>query len=310
MKKLIITADDYGVFPSINLGVIEAVKAGKVNSVACFANYKDSVTNVKKLLNETDEKVDVGCHLTITSGKPVTGDKASSMCNKGNFRDYSELRKKIDLVALENELQEQINVFKNAGIKVKHLSCHHNSLTLFQEFYEVYMKVARDNKLPMRSPVIIPESETRAFILMMRARLLENISLRDNAELKKFSKEIAQFFKDNANGIKTTSHLESSHYGPVPFDNILPGRVTKIANNKRKELKSLLNDFAISADESKELMLHLIKEDIRNIDDYWDIDYTGVNRKYFDSRIVEFESIMKYDYKEHPELKIVGWSDL
>ena len=49
MKNLIITADDYGVFPSINQGVKEAILNGKVNSVACLANYKDSVKNVKSL---------------------------------------------------------------------------------------------------------------------------------------------------------------------------------------------------------------------------------------------------------------------
>ena len=82
MKKLIITTDDYGVIPSINSAIIEAINKNKVNSVAAFSNYdgsrkyKSAVANAKILLDKTNGNVDLGCHVTITSGKPITEDKA------------------------------------------------------------------------------------------------------------------------------------------------------------------------------------------------------------------------------------------
>ncbi len=101
MKHLIVTADDYGVFPAINERIIDAVNDGKVNSVSIFSNYKgavlpnapsgtpyeDALTNVRWLVNNTQGKSpELDCHLTVTSGKPLTGDKMNFACDQqGNF---------------------------------------------------------------------------------------------------------------------------------------------------------------------------------------------------------------------------------
>ncbi|MDG1435644.1 MAG: ChbG/HpnK family deacetylase [Saprospiraceae bacterium] len=46
-KNLIVTSDDFGVNPSVNDAIINAVNAGKVNSIAVFPNY-DGITNKRK----------------------------------------------------------------------------------------------------------------------------------------------------------------------------------------------------------------------------------------------------------------------
>lgn len=95
MKKIIITADDYGVFPSVNKGIIDAVQKGKVNSVAVLPNYRNTLANTQLLLQQTDGKAEIGCHLTFTSGKPLTFDsnpKIKDFCQNGYFADYTEMK--------------------------------------------------------------------------------------------------------------------------------------------------------------------------------------------------------------------------
>ena len=129
MKKLIITTDDYGVVPSINTAIIEAINKNKVNSVAAFSNfdgsrkYKGSVANAKILLDKTNGNVDLGCHLTITSGSPITGDKAADWCDEdGYFRPFNEFKRSHDLKALKNELYAQVDSLEqNLGERIQTL---------------------------------------------------------------------------------------------------------------------------------------------------------------------------------------------
>jgi predicted glycoside hydrolase/deacetylase ChbG (UPF0249 family) len=312
MKKLIVTADDYGVFPSINIGVIEAVKAGKVNSVAVLTNYKHSVINTRRLLDETaGHNVDIGVHLTITSGSPVTGDKALSMCNGKCFRGYEEFRNKIELKALREELHEQIKVLTDAGIPVKHLTCHHNSLTLFPEHFDIYLEVAAAHKLPMRSVNILPKKKQNSYTFVLNLMLLDDLSHSDRQKMNKFARQILTHFGSSALKVKAPARLHSEHYGPLPFMDILPFRVNKHVEDKKKALDELFNEFLSSADTTMELMLHLAKGDIPRPADESEIDYPGINRKYFDSRIVELKSITEYDLNQYMgRLERKSWGEI
>ena len=132
MKKLIVTADDYGVFPSVNQGIIEAIQKDKVNSVACFSNYEKAVENINHLVNTVGDKADIGCHLTISSGKPLTFKDHEAFTRDGYFRPFGELDiDKVEKVLpeLKKELIAQVENLRDSGLKVNHLSCHHNTLT-------------------------------------------------------------------------------------------------------------------------------------------------------------------------------------
>jgi len=161
MKKLIVTADDFGVFPSVNQGIKEAILDGKVNSVACISNYKDSVKNAKDLLNEVVNKTDIGVHLTISSGKPLVLNSNSSFIHNGYFKPFGELD--IDdiekqLPELKRELIAQVEVLKDSNVPVNHISCHHNTLTTTKALFQTYLEVANKFNFPMRSVNLIPGS--------------------------------------------------------------------------------------------------------------------------------------------------------
>ncbi|MBL4755257.1 MAG: ChbG/HpnK family deacetylase [Flavobacteriales bacterium] len=310
MKKLIVTADDYGVFPSIDKGIISAVLANKVNSVAAFTNYKDSVANTLHLLEVTNGEVEVGCHLTITSGKPITNDKAKSLCKNGYFRQFNEFRREMDPAGLKSELNAQIKVFQDANIKLHHLTCHHNSLSLFPEYFEVYLEVARKHKLPIRSNNIHPPQHHSMYLQVLCYMLLDDLKLKDRKEIVTFGQEINTYFAKQANGVKSPDILESRHYGPIPMFSITKGQIAKKVRKKHSALDALFKSYVESNTySSMELMLHLAQDEIPGFNEYEEIDYPGINRRYFDSRIVEFKSIMNYDLAK-AEVEMISWSAL
>lgn len=319
MKNLIITADDYGVYPGVNEGVIEALKAKKINSTSVLSNYEGSTKylsskqNLEKLLHETGDGADIGCHLTLTSGRPITGDKMSFACDSnGVFLDYANFKnftQASQLKALETELCEQIEVMHQVtGFKIKHLTNHHNSLTLFPQHFEVYLKVAKKFGVPMRSANVIPEIKQNIYIEYLNFKLRGDNTKADRKKMKAFSKEVVDFFNQNSDGVKAPADLDSRHYGPAPF---MPTLLKKVLlKQKQNKLDKYFEQFNSNSKPSSELLMHLYKKDSKKINTYTDLDYPGVDPNYFDSRSIEFESIMAYDISKWSNIKLLGWDFL
>lgn len=312
-KKLIVTADDYGVFPSVNKGVIEAIKQGKVNSVACISNYVNSVNNVINLQAEVGVKADVGCHLTISSGKPLILKDHEAFTSEGYFRPFGELL--LDdiekcLPELKKELIAQVETFKDSNIYVNHLSCHHNTLTNTKALFKTYLEVANHFKLPMRSVNLIPDSQDTNYRLVLRILLFDDLSPKKRKEIKSFGKEIRNFLKSHEIQVSTPDLLECRHYGPLPIKDIWDISIPRLVEKKHNDLKKFMQQFVSSTDQTGELMLHLIKHDKLLYKEDEKIDYPGINKKYFDSRRVEFESINQFDFSKYPEIKLASWNEI
>ncbi|MCB9251834.1 MAG: ChbG/HpnK family deacetylase [Flavobacteriales bacterium] len=313
MKKLIVTADDYGVFPSINQGIIEAIEKDKVNSVACFSNYDDSVKNILHLKDKVGDKADVGCHLTISSGKPLTDLNRDIFTNKGYFRPFGELN--IDeiekvLPELKKELHAQVQNLRDSNIRVNHLSCHHNTLTTTEALFKVYMEVAQETNLPMRSVNLNPKKQDTNYRLVLRILLFDDLPASKRKEIKKFGRKIKEVLSNFETEILTPDLLECCHYGPLPMRDIWEISVPRLVSNKQKDLHNFMNFLIKSANRHGELMLHLIKKDRKLFKEDSKINYPGVNKKYFDSRRVEFDSIMKFDFNQYPAVVKSSWDDL
>lgn len=324
MKKLIVTADDFGVIPSINKGIINAVKAGRVNSVNVFPNfdgldkagnkkYLSSKENLEQLMAAHGNNIDIGCHLTITSGKPLTNpdDLRFLLDEKGYFRDF----KKVEYVhsiparqAIKTELIAQVKELEKVnGAKMKYLSNHHDSLTFFSSYYDAYLEAAQELKIPMRSPRILPEKKANNYRRIIRTMLIFTGQPKiTRKEVTEFGEIISGYFRENGNGIASTNYMDSSHYGPPP--NLMKVKLIDLEtqiNKKKKALNTVFSNFAERSEtEIMELMLHLCDDDIQNINTYDDLDYPGINPDYFGARIAEFNSIVNFDYSVFDELQI------
>lgn len=309
MKRIIINADDFGVVPSINEAITDAVLAGKVNSVAAFANYKDSVTNASTLVQQASQAgkgLDLGTHLTISSGAPVldaTRDPAFGLCDKtGNFKPFTELS--VDAIhadVLRKELLAQVERFTSNGIPVRHLSCHHNTLTCFDKLFKVYVDVAQETQLKMRSVDIEPVRKNNLYVkLFLGIKLSDDNDLEDIKEMQAFLKQVrTRFTEYSNNAIRTPGYLESAYYGPLPLIPLRGVAMRQHIKNKQADLQDIVQRFGASAAPTMELMVHLRKGDVSLWDHYHrEVDatgYRGIDPKYFDSRVVEFQSLMQSD---------------
>lgn len=168
-SKLILTADDYGACDFIDNGIIKAIKAGKINSVACFAvpfGPVDEFDARMDMLLELQKDYDfgIGLHFSLTAGRPLvnklnslsTRDKNDGLLYFRSVYNYSFGATKT--TDMRKELQAQIDRMakKLGGLnRIDSVSMHDGIVYLENDLFRQYANVLAMNKyLPVRSPVI------------------------------------------------------------------------------------------------------------------------------------------------------------
>ncbi len=156
-KLLIVHADDLGMAHSVNAATIKALETGLVNSgsimvpcpwlseIAAFARANPTA--------------DLGLHLTLTSewtalrwGPVSSRDKVSSLLGKDGYFPLleTEAAAQADPKEVELEITTQIERARALGIQPTHLDSHMGTLYQNKALFEVFLRVARAQKLPVR----------------------------------------------------------------------------------------------------------------------------------------------------------------
>jgi len=120
--KLIFNADDLGFSKGINFGIFEAFKEGVVTSTTIMMNmaYANHAIDLFK-----DEKIGMGVHLNITSGKPLLNSHKHIVNSMGTFRKDLTFSNE-QLIEIEQEFVAQIQLAIDKGVCVSHLDSHHH----------------------------------------------------------------------------------------------------------------------------------------------------------------------------------------
>ncbi len=167
MKKLIITADDYGMSVSINSAIEQCISAGTVHSTCVMTNMLESRHAIQ--LKSRFPEISVGIHWTLTEGKPIlAAGKVPSLVNKhGYFYSAKEFRKrwllgKIIRGDIRKELLAQHQRFLELAGVPAYWSVHENVHiwpTLFQFFTrvanELHISTMRNN-----ARIMLPNAHT------------------------------------------------------------------------------------------------------------------------------------------------------
>ncbi len=131
MRQLIINADDFGLHPTINAGIIEGHQKGVITSTSLIAagiSFDDAVTQA---LQNPD--LGIGVHLALVGGLPpiAPADKVASLLTKEGllYPHYPSfiaawLKGKIALTDIVYEWNAQITKILDAGITVSHFDSH------------------------------------------------------------------------------------------------------------------------------------------------------------------------------------------
>ncbi|MGB6036915.1 MAG: ChbG/HpnK family deacetylase [Cryomorphaceae bacterium] len=319
--KVIFTADDFGVYDQIDNAVITAAEAGKINSVAVFPNGFGLGTKIKKLnaaAKRGGVNLEIGCHLTTCSGSPFT-QVTKNFVNGKTFRTYNKVQrapkeeKPQELDSLYRELYTQVKSLQRYG-EVAHLTCHNNTLSWFEDYFKVYLAIAKEFKLPIRSPLFVPEDQFDRYQMAMG---LLNYQLTGKKRTRLSYKSWRENYRDRyPRLIKTyrVNHpaiLFSDHYGPPPLVSLNEGDLEGELLRKKKALSELFNKH-VQNHREVEVVFHLIEHDMAKRKKFkgllkrgW---YSGVNHKYVDGRMVEMRSLMAM--KRPDEVQFESWKNL
>ncbi len=313
MNKVIFTADDFGVIPSVNAGITDLVNRGLINSVEIFTNYHKSVENVHQLLNDTHgANFELGAHLTITSGRPISGASGlGAILDDGSFKPFNKTNSRATDEAIYSEIKAQIERIMDVPEfqdRITHITCHHDALWFFPEYTKQLARVSKEYNFPVRNPRSYPSKRDKLYYTVVLPLLKTFSFTREDVRLLKDSYKLrkdGRFPNQNLN-FRAPDYMDSRHYGPIPGKVISAYDKADWILKKQKSLAKMLrkagNSGGKNEDQLIEFMFHFRKGKLDGgfktfKEEMDELDYAGINHKYFDSRTIEFESLRFYEEK-------------
>ena len=156
-KLLIVHADDLGMAHSVNAATIKAFETGLVNSGSIMVPcpWLSEIATYAR----ANPQADLGLHLTLTSewtsfrwGPVSSRDRVSSLLDKDGYfyLTESDAAAHADPKQVEIEITAQIERARALGIQPTHLDSHMGTLYQNKALFEVFLRVARNQKLPVR----------------------------------------------------------------------------------------------------------------------------------------------------------------
>lgn len=148
--KLILNADDFGLSPSINKGIVDCFKEGLISSTTIMMNtpYTDEAIHLAKEHNIKN----IGIHLNLTYGKSVlpASEVPSLVDENGVFHYVCMLGYYTQYLDAKKELRAQIEKFLATGLTPTHLD-HHHYFNEIPNILKAYLELAKEYNLPVRS---------------------------------------------------------------------------------------------------------------------------------------------------------------
>ncbi|GAL13594.1 cellobiose phosphotransferase system YdjC-like protein [Vibrio astriarenae] len=150
--KLIINADDFGLTKQVNRAIVQAMQNGVVTSTTLMTN-QPATEHAIKLIKE-HQLDNIGLHVTLTSGRPISPIKnvADLIDENGQFLTYSELSKLSESIPPEQVYTEAMSQYRFAvsrGVNLTHIDSHHFAAFL-PNLSEGFLAFANEVGLPCR----------------------------------------------------------------------------------------------------------------------------------------------------------------
>ena len=129
-RRLVVNADDFGLSPGVNRGILEAHAAGSVTSASLLANMPGFTEAVARL--RTAPRLGVGLHLNLTVGTPVAPRAEVTSLWDPRTRTFYPLPRlvlraltgRIEARQVAIECAAQIDRLRQAGVHLTHIDGH------------------------------------------------------------------------------------------------------------------------------------------------------------------------------------------
>ena len=158
-RLVIISCDDLGSCHGATEGVYQSIR----NGVATCASIMVPAPWARYAADQYNGE-DIGVHLTLNAEHPLyrwgpLTHAPTLLSGEGGFpRSVDDLWEHADSTEVLRECRAQIERALAWGIDVSHLAPHLTSITLRPEFFDVYLELAVEFKLPIRLPSTISAS--------------------------------------------------------------------------------------------------------------------------------------------------------
>lgn len=311
-SKYILTADDYGAIDYIDQGIIKAIRASKINSVACFAVRFDRngetelPERIQKLLDLRKEgfEFSIGLHFCITAGFSNDIDtmlygnsltKLSKNKKRQDFKSAINYRfNQVDPDDLEKELRSQINILQEllGDEKIDSISNHHGLVYINTNLFKPYARVAAEHHIPVRAPLTWRKAGLE---VKNWDRKLLNATIREGVKLK--------MLDQLRNALDSKSRIKVARDLNLIYPSCL---VDEFYGQPFKPNLELLFQAFKDATFSAEFMFHLADAEYRlqkglNEDQSDQIQtYPGIDSGYFKWREMEFNTLIRTDIPVQP----------
>lgn len=157
---VILSCDDLGSCHGANIGVYRSLREGLATCASIMVPAPWARHAAEMYAGE-----DVGVHLTLNAEHdlyrwgPVT-HAPSLLSGDGGFpRTIDDLWDHADHAEVLRECRAQIERALAWGIDVTHLAPHLTAITLRPEFFDIYLELAAEFRLPIRLPSTISEAQ-------------------------------------------------------------------------------------------------------------------------------------------------------
>lgn len=152
-RIVIVSCDDLGSCHSANIGVYEALRSGVATCASVMVPAPWARHAAEMYRGE-----DIGVHITLNAEHPLyrwgpITHAPSLLSGEGGFpRDVDDLWEHADPSEVLRECRAQIERASLWGFDVTHLAPHLSVITLRPEFFDIYLELAAEFRLPIRLP--------------------------------------------------------------------------------------------------------------------------------------------------------------
>jgi len=273
VRRLIINADDLGLTPGVNRGILKAHLEGVVTSTTMMA-AAPATEDAAKLIGSA-AKLSVGCHVVLIDGRPISpASRVRSLiapsANGGRFRDgwldfvTAAMGSKLSDEEIATEVRAQIATLGALGVYVSHVDTHKHTHAL-SAVLKPLLRAARDCGVrAIRNPVEPPDA-LKFSNLLRRPRLwARNIAVhllaRVAADFQRAVKSAGLRTPDGTFGIRDTGNFDELAFAQIAHsipegtwelvchpgycDGELRGVKTRLRESRATELEVLTSDAA------------------------------------------------------------------
>lgn len=152
-KYLIINADDFGLSPSVNRGILKAFHTGTITSTTLMTNMPGFQEAIE--IAKAKRDLGVGLHFNLSYGRPLSPPSSvPSLVGSDGTYAYRPGESAVTWTAedVKTELEAQWNRFLATGLHPTHIDSHHG-IHSFEPALSLVTELCLKYDIPFRRPL-------------------------------------------------------------------------------------------------------------------------------------------------------------